>query len=154
MPANRRAAADRLNREMASMNGGMIQTPGIEYADSIEDAVRSADLIVDFVPDELESKLEIFSLLDRMAPPHSIFATPTTALSIADLASCTYRPGLCIALELEASSLRSAELPDPVTIVQTEQTRPEALAAVRAFWRALGRGIAVRTAPALPGAGA
>ena len=28
---------------------------------SVEDAVREADLVVDFVPDELESKLEIFS---------------------------------------------------------------------------------------------
>ena len=28
---------------------------------TVEDAVRDADLAVDFVPDELESKLEIFS---------------------------------------------------------------------------------------------
>jgi len=40
---------------------------------------------VDCVPDELESKLEIFWLLDRMAPRGRV-ATPTTRLSIADLA--------------------------------------------------------------------
>ena len=45
--------------------------------------MRTADLIVDCVPDELESKLEIFSLLDRMAPPLAIFVTKS--LSIADL---------------------------------------------------------------------
>ncbi len=68
------------------------------YATSIEDAVRDADLVLDTVPDELESKLEILSLLDRMAPPHTLFATPTDTLSIADLASCTYRPGQCFGL--------------------------------------------------------
>lgn len=152
-PGNLRAAAEELHYGIARMDGGAAPAPGIAFAASIEDAVRAADLIVDFVPDELESKLEIFSLLDRMAPPHSIFATPTTALSIADLASCTYRPGQCIALELDASALRSAELPASIPIVQTRQTRPEALEAVRAFWSALGRRTEVRTAPALPGFG-
>ena len=65
---------------------------------SVEDAVREADLVVDFVPDELESKLEIFSLIDRMAPPRTILLTPSDALSIADLASCTYRADRCFAL--------------------------------------------------------
>lgn len=65
---------------------------------SVEDAVRTADLAVDFVPDELESKLEILSMMDRMAPPRTIFCTPTS-LSLADLASCTYRAAQCIALE-------------------------------------------------------
>ena len=65
---------------------------------TVEDAVRDADLAVDFVPDELESKLEIFSLLDRMAPPRTILCTPTNALSITDLASCTYRAERCVGL--------------------------------------------------------
>ena len=65
---------------------------------TVEDAVREADLAVDFVPDELESKLEIFSMVDRMAPPRTILCTPSDALSIADLASCTYRPERCFAL--------------------------------------------------------
>ncbi len=62
----------------------------------MEDAVREADLAIDFVPDELESKLEIFSMIDRMAPPQTILLTPTEALSITDLASCTYRPDVVL----------------------------------------------------------
>ncbi len=68
------------------------------FVSTIEDAVREADLAIDCVPDELESKLEIFCLLDRMAPPRTVLATPTTRLSIADLASCTYRPDKCVAI--------------------------------------------------------
>lgn len=71
--------------------------PGsLRYAMTVEDAVSDADLAIDFVPDELESKLEIFSLLDRMAPPRTILCTPTDALSITDLASCTYRAERCV----------------------------------------------------------
>jgi 3-hydroxybutyryl-CoA dehydrogenase len=75
---------------------------GVAFVSTIEDAVREADLAIDCVPDELESKLEILWLLDRMAPPRTVFATPTTRLSIADLAGCTYREGKCVAIAAEA----------------------------------------------------
>ena len=66
--------------------------------------MRDADLAIDHVPDELESKLEILWLLDRMALPRTVLATPTTRLSIGDLAACTYRPDKCIAVVAEAST--------------------------------------------------
>lgn len=93
MPANlRRAEAD--FAEMA-----LRDSPGIlDLALTVEDAVRDADIAVDFVPDELESKLEIFSMIDRMAPPKTILCTPSDALSITDLASCVYRPERCFAV--------------------------------------------------------
>jgi hypothetical protein len=44
-------------------------------------------------PDELESKLEILWLIDRMAPPRTaLLPRQPSNLSIADLASCTNRP--------------------------------------------------------------
>lgn len=70
----------------------------LELASTVEDAVHTADIAVDFVPDELESKLEIFSMIDRMAPPRTILCTPSYALSITDLASCVYRPDRCVAV--------------------------------------------------------
>ena len=94
LPANLRRALD----EMSGI--GALQVAG-----SIEDAVRNADVAIDFVPDELESKLEIFSLLDRMAPPRTSLLTPTEVLSIADLASCTYRRNRCFGVR----SLRSGD---------------------------------------------
>jgi len=68
----------------------------VRLVSTVEDAVRDADLVVDFVPDELESKLEIWSLIDRMAPPKTVMCTPSAVLSITDLASCTYRGDRCI----------------------------------------------------------
>ena len=68
----------------------------IDLVSTVEDAVRAADVVVDFVPDELESKLEIWSLIDRMAPPRTVMCTPSEGLSITDLASCTYRGDRCV----------------------------------------------------------
>ena len=110
------------------------------YTGSIEDAVRDADLVIDTVPDELESKLEILSLLDRMAPPDALFATPTEVLSIADLASCTYRPGQCFGLRfasaLSAPALR-VRLSYPPAASKPNRLRLES------FLRALGAQIEV-----------
>jgi 3-hydroxybutyryl-CoA dehydrogenase len=68
----------------------------VRFAATVEDAVSDADFVVDFVPDELESKLEIWALLDRMAPPRTVLCTPSELLSITDLASCTYRADRCV----------------------------------------------------------
>ena len=105
--------------------------PGaLHLASTVEDAVRDADLAIDFVPDELESKLEIFSMLDRMAPPRTILCTPSTAQSIADLASCTYRPQLCFALRFDA--------PNSATLLYTSRSSLEALSAVEHLLAAIG----------------
>ena len=92
MPSNlRRAEAEYAD---LSLRGGYGE---LELASTVEDAVREADIAVDFVPDELESKLEIFSMIDRMAPPKTILLTPSDAMSITDLASCVYRPDRSVA---------------------------------------------------------
>ena len=132
MPSSLRHAEEALRQELnpAAM-------PLVSFAGTVEDAVRQADLAIDCVPDELESKLEIFSLMDRMAPPRTVFATPTTNLSIADLASCTYRPGQCLGLAINAARLSlDAETSIPIRI--TSRTTIEAQALVCEFWQRLG----------------
>ena len=110
---------------------------GVTFVSTIEDAVREADLAIDCVPDELESKLEILWLLDRMAPPRTVLATPTTRLSIADLANCTYRPAKCVAIAQEASSV-AANAGGEILLHTTSHTSPETVALVDHFWRQLG----------------
>ena len=139
MPASLRHAEEALRESL-----GPEAMPLVSFAGTVEDAVRQADLAIDCVPDELESKLEIFSLLDRMAPPRTVFATPTTNLSIADLARCTYRPGQCVGLAVDAPQLsaesepgtapKAKEIPIRITSLTTAET--EAL--VCSFWIQLG----------------
>jgi 3-hydroxybutyryl-CoA dehydrogenase len=137
MPASLRHAEETLRESL-----GPAAMPLVSFAHTVEEAVRQADLAIDCVPDELESKLEIFSLLDRMAPPRTVFATPTTNLSIADLARCTYRPGQCVGLAVDAPQLSAepaseyegAEIPIRIT----SWTTPETEALVCNFWIELG----------------
>src|SRR6201992_4223608 len=71
MPSNLRHA----EMELARLDRG---AENLTFAATIEAAVREAAIAIDFVPDELESKLEIFSLLDRMARPKTILWPPYT----------------------------------------------------------------------------
>lgn len=104
----------------------------VSFALTVEDAVRHADLAVDFVPDELESKLEIFCMIDRMAPPRTAILTPTDALSITDLASCTYRPDRCFAIRGGLESRATTRL------VTASQSAPETATRIERFLAAIG----------------
>ena len=136
-PFNLHHAQEWLRRELGPEALGTEQGAGVAFVSTIEDAVREADLAIDCVPDELESKLEIFCLLDRMAPPRTVLATPSTRLSIADLASCTYRPDRCVAIAAEAASLASGESTE-ILLRTTSRTSAETLALLDRFWRRLG----------------
>jgi 3-hydroxybutyryl-CoA dehydrogenase len=109
----------------------------VDFVSSIEDAVREADLAIDCVPDELESKLEILWLLDRMAPPRTVIATPTMNLSIADLASCTNRPEKCIAIAVAPTDLAAGVGPC-ITLRAAPAASEETVALVCDFWERLG----------------
>jgi 3-hydroxybutyryl-CoA dehydrogenase len=132
MPTNLHHAQEFLRREL-----GPEALPNVAFVSTIEDAVREADLAIDCVPDELESKLEIFCLLDRMAPPRTVLATPTTRLSIADLAACTYRAGQCVAIVAEASSL-AGNAGAEILLRTTSKTTAETVALVRDFCERVG----------------
>ena len=139
MPTNLHHAREELRQQLGpdAFRDTAEAAPCVAFVSTIEDAVRDADLAIDCVPDELESKLEILWLLDRMAPPRTIINTPTTRLSIADLANCTYRPQKCVAIAAEASSLAIGESRS-ILLRTTSRTAPETVAALDHFWRALG----------------
>ncbi len=125
----------------------------LELALTVEDAVREADVAVDFVPDELESKLEIFSMIDRMAPPKTILCTPSYALSITDLASCVYRPERCVAVRGNLSGDLiggDAAVRPVVRLLYPAAVAESTLTAVDKFLQALGVEVRRETDPEVP----
>jgi 3-hydroxybutyryl-CoA dehydrogenase len=70
----------------------------LEFAQSVEEAARKADLVIEAVPEELESKIEIFTLLDKVCRPGTVLATNTSSLSITEIASVTYRAPKCVGM--------------------------------------------------------
>lgn len=135
MPANLRRAQEEFAELAPSSEGGTL-----ELAATIEAAVREADLAVDFVPDELESKLEIFCLIDRMAPPKTIVLTPSDALSITDLASCTYRGERCFAVR---GGVIDVGRGNSVRVLHPPDFNQASLDAVSAFLLTLGGAVQV-----------
>jgi 3-hydroxybutyryl-CoA dehydrogenase len=58
-----------------------------EFAD-----VADADLLIEAVVEDLEAKLEVFSILDQLTRPEVVLATNTSSVPIAHLAASTKRP--------------------------------------------------------------
>ena len=138
MPANLHHAQEYLRQQL-----GPAALPNVTFVSTIEEAVREADLAIDCVPDELESKLEIFCLLDRMAPPRTVLMTPTKKMSITDLASCTYRAEKCLALVADAQELTGAKLQEgaggkEILLRTPPQVRLETVALAQEFWERIG----------------
>jgi 3-hydroxybutyryl-CoA dehydrogenase len=65
---------------------------------SVEDVCREADLLIEAVPEEMEVKLEIFTIFDKFAKPGAILASNTSSLSVTEMASITFRAEDCIGM--------------------------------------------------------
>src|SRR4051812_8715012 len=100
LPASLRRAEDeiRANLEKAVELGKVPPAEAeaalarLEFASNLEDAAREADLVIEAVPEEFESKEEIFRLLDRFCRPNTVLATNTSSLSVTEIAAVTERP--------------------------------------------------------------
>jgi 3-hydroxybutyryl-CoA dehydrogenase len=107
----------------------------VEFADSVEDAVRQADIVIEAVPEEMESKMEIFSMLDRMCPPHTIFATNTSSLSITEIASVTMRANQCVGMHF-FNPVHKMKL---IEVVRSADTDDDTLATALEVGRRMGK---------------
>jgi 3-hydroxybutyryl-CoA dehydrogenase len=70
----------------------------ISTASAVENAIRDADLIIEAVPEEMEMKMELFTIFDKFAKPHAIFASNTSSLSISDMSDLTVSRERCIGM--------------------------------------------------------
>jgi enoyl-CoA hydratase/3-hydroxyacyl-CoA dehydrogenase len=59
---------------------------------SYEQAAKDIDLAVEAVVENIEVKKKVFATLDQLAPPHAIFASNTSTLSITEMGKATKRP--------------------------------------------------------------
>jgi 3-hydroxybutyryl-CoA dehydrogenase len=111
----------------------------LEFAGTIEEAARPADLVIEAVPDEMESKLEIFTLLDRVCTPHAILASTTATVSVSEIASIAYRPGKILGMRF----LQPVSETKVLGLVRTRQTDDETINACTDFGRRLGKDVTI-----------
>jgi 3-hydroxybutyryl-CoA dehydrogenase len=111
----------------------------VEYAGSVDEAVRQADLVIESVPDEMESKLEIFTMLDKFCRPATIFAANTSRLSVTEIASVTYRAQQCVGMRFSnpVHAMKRLE------VVRARETDEDTLAAVIEVGKRMGKEVVV-----------
>ena len=120
----RRACAE-LNKSKATLT-----TTGI-----LEDAVREADLIIEAVPDEMEMKIELFTIFDKFAKPDAILASSTPSLSIGEMAAVTFCRERCIGIRFTEMKSGLSRL----RLVITPDTSQETITACCEVARRMGK---------------
>src|SRR3981081_4026611 len=67
-------SASRLQKAVDWIAGVSGDAPSnLVLARTVEEAVRNADLIIEAVAEELEMKIEMFTIFDKFAKPNAIF---------------------------------------------------------------------------------
>ena len=111
----------------------------LRYAGSVEEAVRDADVVIEAVPEEMESKIEIFTLLDKICRPDTIFASNTSSLSVTEIASVTYRARKCIGMHF-FNPVHKMKLLEVVRALETDE---ETVAAAVDIGKRMGKEVVV-----------
>src|SRR5246127_2890603 len=111
----------------------------IMTASSVEDACRQSDFLIEAVPEEMELKLELYTLFDKFAKPNAVLASNTSSLSITEMAEMTYRPELCVGMHFfnPVPKMRLIE------IVRAPKTSDETIAACREVGTRMGKEVVV-----------
>jgi 3-hydroxybutyryl-CoA dehydrogenase len=106
----------------------------LSAAISAEGASREADLIIEAVADEMEMKIELFTIFDKFAKPGAIFASTTTSFSITEMAAVTFSPDRCVGMRFFADHRAANRL----ELVKGRETSEETIAACREIGRRMG----------------
>jgi 3-hydroxybutyryl-CoA dehydrogenase len=99
------------------------------------DELRDCDIVIEAVVEELEAKNAMWTELDALCPPHTIFASNTSSLTIAAMAAATKRPDRMVGLHF----FNPVPLMKLVEVVRTVTTSAETFETAYDFARRLGK---------------
>ncbi len=125
-------AVERDRIDEGEMRGGLER---ISPTESLEEAVKEADLVIEAVPEEMELKLEIFGRLDKLCPERAVLATNTSTMSPTEIAAATSRPERCIAMHF----FNPAHKMKLVELVRGLETADEMVEAARDVAERMGK---------------
>ena len=125
-------AVERDRIDEGEMRGGLER---ISPTESLEEAVKEADLVIEAVPEEMELKLEIFGRLDELCPERAVLATNTSTMSPTEIAAATSRPERCIAMHF----FNPAHKMKLVELVRGLETADETVEAARDVAERMGK---------------
>jgi 3-hydroxybutyryl-CoA dehydrogenase len=122
-------------RGAAAGTASAILSANLVAARTMEAALREADLIIETAADEMETKIELFTIFDKFAKPNAIFASNTVSLPIAEMAAVTFCAERCVGLHVFIAPGNSPAL----GLVYAPETSEETIAACREVGRRMSR---------------
>lgn len=106
--------------------------------------VKDVDLIIEAIAENMETKREFFSKLDKICKPETIFATNTSSLSITEIASCTDRSDRVIGMHF----FNPAGVMKLVELIRGMETSDETFNTIKELTVAIGKDpVEVKEAP-------
>ncbi|HVP64788.1 MAG TPA: 3-hydroxyacyl-CoA dehydrogenase NAD-binding domain-containing protein [candidate division Zixibacteria bacterium] len=105
----------------------------IEYGTSLESAARDAEIVIEAVPEEFDSKEEIFRLLDRFCRPEAFLVTISTESSVTEIAQVTLRSDRLVGMRFTVPTHKSTS----IEVVRGTESSDEAVETVMNVARAL-----------------
>ncbi len=107
----------------------------IKTTESLEEAVKDADLVIEAIPEKLELKLETFKKLDKLTKPDTILASNTSSISITKLAAETSKPDKVLGLHF----FNPAPVMKLVEVIRGEKTSDDTMNTAIEFAKSLGK---------------
>ncbi len=107
----------------------------IRAGTNLSEVVSQADLIIEAVYEDMDTKKEIFRRMDEVGPAEAILASNTSTLWITEIAAATNRPERCIGMHF----LIPAALTPLVEVVRGTETSDETHKTVVDFLRKCGK---------------
>jgi 3-hydroxybutyryl-CoA dehydrogenase len=99
------------------------------------DDLKDCDVIVEAIIEQLPAKRELFSALDAICGPHTIFASNTSSLTITEIAAATKRPQRFVGLHF----FNPVPVMKLVEVVRTIATDPSVYEEMVGFGAKLGK---------------
>ena len=100
-----------------------------------EKAASSVDLVVEAIVENLDVKRKLYASLDKVAQPHTIFASNTSSLPIHAMASATARPDRFGGLHF----FNPVPVMRLVEVVRADKTSEATFNALVSFGKAVGK---------------
>ena len=132
---NEKLIARSVERGRVEEDAGKAALGRIAASPDLEQSARDADLMIEAVFEDLDTKRDIFKRVDSVAPDHAILASNSSTITISRLAEVTNRPDRCCNMHFF----------HPVTVMQLcevvrgAQTSDATVETAMAFVRSIGR---------------
>jgi 3-hydroxybutyryl-CoA dehydrogenase len=133
MQKSRAWLSERVKANTLSAPEAEVALSRLHPCSSLEQCVANSELVIEVVPEVIELKREVFSEIDRSAPPSALIATGSSSIPSSRIASATRRPDQI--LNLHFPHVRDGV---PVEVMGNAETSSETLTKGAQFVQSLG----------------